>query len=785
MLPRPVGWARWLMAIYGLLLIGIGLALALPGTRLAMLGGSTYYLIAGLATIASGIVLVRGRWQGAWIFAGVLAGTLGWAFREVGLDGWALVPRLVAPFVLGIPLGLGLLLAAFPQRRLTIGIGTLASIGLLALAILAMREKIETPGDAPLTDGGSAPAAQDWAYYGNDAGGSRHSSLAQINSRNVSGLKLAWSTHVDQVFSPGNSAMRLEVTPLKIGNLVYACTDLDDVFALDADSGTIRWHFQSHDDTPKPKTKIGTCRGLTYYQVPGATGICARRIYKADTRLIALDALTGRICAGFGANGQVDLLHQIGLTTPGYYTATSPPQLVRGKLVVNAFIPDGQSLGEPSGVIRAFDAVTGKLAWAWDMARPDRHGAPPLGETYTRGTPNSWAPISADETLGLVYVPTGNATPDYFGAHRKPAMERYSSSLVALDAATGELRWNFQFIHHDLWDYDVSVQPVLIDLPTPEGTVAAVAQATKSGQLFVLDRRTGKPVFQVRERPVPQGAVKGDWVSATQPHSALPDFVGPRLTERDMWGTTPLDQLWCRIRFREARYDGPFTPVGVEKPTIVTPGFSGGIEWGSSSYDPQRHLLLLISNYIVNYDQLVPRSEMTAEDSQPSRDPRTIDYSRVPQKGVPYGARTPPFIGPAGAPCTRPPFSRLNAIDLRTGKLAWSRPLGTARALGAYGIQSGLPIRIGTPSFGGSMTTAGGLTFVGASLDHSLRAFETSTGRLLWRGNLPSNGLATPMTYSTADGRQMVVIAAGDPPNPAKPNVAGGTIVAFALPSTD
>jgi len=501
-----------------------------------------------------------------------------------------------------------------------------------------------------------------------------------------------------------------------------------------------------------------------------------------------MDAATGVPCPQFGDAGRVDLHKGMGPFMPGYYYVTSAPTEVRGKIVVGGFVADNQETNEPSGVIRAFDGVTGKLAWAWDMGRPGVHTEPPDGQTYTHGTPNSWSPMSADDDLGLVFVPTGNATPDYFGAFRTPEMEQFSSSVVAIDAETGEPRWHFQTVHHDIWDYDVSVQPTLVDLRMADGVVPVVVQPTKHGEIFVLDRRTGTPIFPVTERPVPQHPVEGERLSPTQPHSAVADLVGGRLTEKDMWGATPLDQLWCRIKFREARYEGPFTPITL-RPTIVQPGYSGGVEWGSSTYDPKTNLLVVNSNFVVNIDRLMTRDETDRLGIHPGKDLTSVDWGHVPQGGVPYGAEPEPFLSPAGTPCQRPPYSLLTAIDLTTGKRAWSRPLGTARSIGPFGLESHLPFAIGTPSFGGAITTDSGLTFIAASLDHTIRAFDTKTGALLWTADLPGDGLTTPMTYLAPNGRQFLIIGIGDVGKGMKSTSAaiqaksaGGTIIAFALP---
>jgi quinoprotein glucose dehydrogenase len=384
--------------------------------------------------------------------------------------------------------------------------------------------------------------------------------------------------------------------------------------------------------------------------------------------------------------------------------------------------------------------------------------------------------MSADETLGLVYVPTGNSTPDYWGGHRSPESNKYASSVVALDAATGAPRWNFQTTHYDVWDYDVASQPVLFDLKTPKGVVPALLQPSLRGQLFVLDRRTGVALLAVVEKPAPQaGAVEK--LAPTQPWStALPNLGGPPLTESRMWGVTALDQLWCRIKYREARYDGSFTPPGLSY-SIQDPGYIGGVNWGSATIDNGRQLAFVVSNRIVNYIRLVKRDDPAAKGLKP--DPSSNLGGLVPQQGTPFAADIKPFLSPLGVPCQQPPHGLINAIDLTSGKMVWSRPLGTARDLGPWRIPSHLPFTIGTPTFGGAMSTAGGLVFAGASQDHAFRAFDSATGKLVFEADLPGVSATRPMTFlSGEDGRQYVVVASEAPPKGGAPY---GALTAFVL----
>ena len=773
--------------LYAAIVIVVGIELLLGGIKLIAVGGSWYYAIAGAATFVAGLCLWFGDWRGAGVYAAMLLGTFVWALWEAGTDPWALSARLTAPIVLGLPLLVTALCST--RRRRYAGVAALSVMAaLVGVVWWSQRSMSEAaPISGPIVESAVGEHTADWLHYGNTQSGNRHSPLTQITPDNVAKLQVAWSTYLFQPLN-GLKTVKFEATPLKIGDSLYTCTGLNDIFALDASTGAIRWHFDA--ELNYKGIPNGTCRGLAYYRVPSATGVCSARLYTAtvDAHILAVDAATGVPCHDFGDNGRVDLQKGMGPSVPGYYYVTSAPTVVRGRLVVGGFVADGQETGEPSGVIRAFDAVTGKLSWAWDMGNSGVHTEPAEGQTYTRGTPNSWAPMAADETLGLVFVPTGNAGPDYFGAHRSKEMETYSTSLVAIDAETGEPRWHFQAVHHDVWDYDVSAQPNLIDIPSPKGVVPAVVQPTKNGEVFVLDRRTGAPVFPVTERPAPQGPVEGDWLSPTQPHSAIPDLIGARLTERAMWGATPIDQLWCRIKFREARYEGPFTPLTL-RPTIVQPGFSGGIEWGSSTFDPATNYLVLNANFVVNRNRLMSREETDRRGLFPSKDPPQIEWGHVPQAGTPYGAETVPFLSPTGAPCTQPPYSALTAIDLTTGRRVWSRPLGLARSIGVYGFASHLPLTIGTPTFGGAITTASGLIFIAATLDHAIRAFDIRTGRMLWQADLPADGLATPMTYEAPNGRQYLVVGVGDAAAGLKAEgsalggrSAGGTLVAFALP---
>ena len=500
----------------------------------------------------------------------------------------------------------------------------------------------------------------------------------------------------------------------------------------------------------------------------------------ADVQRVAIDAKTGQPCEGFGEQGVVQLSQGMGKIIPGFYFQTSAPLVARDYVVIGGWVVDNQMRGEPSGVIRAFDARTGALVWAWDLANPAITRDPPEGGTYTRGTPNMWTTASYDDDLGLVYLPLGNATPDYFGADRPPNSDEYNASLVALDVMTGRERWHFRTVNHDIWDYDLPSQPALIDLPDDKGNVVkAVLQTTKRGQLFLLDRTNGKPIADVAEKPVPQnGAVPEEKLAPTQPYSVgMPTIGAEKLTEQMAWGTTMFDQLYCRIAFRQLRYDGDFTPIGLT-PAIEQPGNIGGLNWGSVSVDARNGRVFMNDIRIPSVFYLVKREQYAEATKHIHSD--GAGHGPSPQAGTPYGMVTGVWLSPLGIPCNQPPFGTIAAVDLKSRKVAWEIPAGTAEQLGPFGMAAGLPMTMGMPTYGGTVTTAGGLVFLAGYQDFYIRAYDAETGAELWKHKLPVGSSATPMTYvSPKTGRQYVVISVGGAVY--SPHI-GDYVIAFALP---
>jgi quinoprotein glucose dehydrogenase len=620
------------------------------------------------------------------------------------------------------------------------------------------------------------PAADDWPQWGRNLAGTRYSPVTQINVGNVAGLRIAWKVRTGDDPAQKQDIRNLpafEATPLKVGQFLFLCTPRNIVIAIDAESGAERWRFDPKTDTRGHY--LVTCRGVAYDESDSTTPIepCHRRIFAAtlDARLLALDAATGKLCKDFGDHGVVSLRPGLGEIRPGYYSVTSAPLAIRGLVITGALVLDNMSTDEPSGVVRAFDATTGRLRWAWDSGTGEPRNGSGTDALYSRGSPNAWAPFSADTALGLVYVPTGNRTPDYWGAWRSPTEENFASAVVALEIETGRVRWVYQTVHHDLWDYDVASQPVLSDFPTPAGPMPALIQATKTGQLFVLDRRTGKPLTTVKERPVPQRPVPGERLSATQPFSIeMPSLHPQSLAEADLWGLTPLDRYLCVREFRSHRHEGLFTPPSLQG-TITYPMNVGASSWGSVSVDEDRQILLANTNRLASIVQLIPRSEADRREA-------AGETLFMPQRNAPYAVTITPFLSPLGVPCTPPPWGMLTAIDLKTRHVLWQTPLGNTRDLAPLGIER----PYGVPNTGGSVVTAGGLTFIAATTDRYFRAFDTTTGKELWRADLPAGGQATPMTYiSGQSGRQFVVISAGGHQHLG--SRLGDYVIAYALPN--
>ncbi len=803
-----------------------GLALVVGGIWLIAAGGSWFYLIAGLAFLATAVLAAMRRPAALTLYAVFVVGTLAWALWEAGFDWWPLAARGDVIFLMGI-----LLLLPFVTRRLGPpeahpGVFRGAGASLTAALVVALVGAGVSWFTDPHAIEGALPEARaevasvgpdipagEWHAYGRTGWGQRYAPASQITPANIDRLEVAWHYHAGDVSQPGDPVeTTFEVTPLKIGERLYICTPHQNVVALDATTGEEIWRFD-----PLIRGDLAlqhlTCRGLSYQppsaaasapaeEAPEAAAVptqeeapgpvpdlpvvaataertnpdCTAKLFMptADGRLIALDPETGAVCTSFGRGaGQINLWRNMPNVRPGGYYSTSPVVVTENLVVVAGTTLDNVSVNEASGVVRAFDVNTGDIVWAFDTGAPQTTVPLPEGETYTANSPNSWSISAVDEELGLVYVPLGNQPPDQWGANRTESVERFSSSVVALNLSDGSVAWVFQTVHHDLWDYDVPSQPSLIDLTVDGETVPALVQPTKQGELYVLNRETGEPVLPVQEVPVPQGAVDPDHTAPTQPVSAL-SFDPPALQESDMWGATLFDQMACRIAFNGYRYDGRYTPPTLEG-TLVYPGNFGVFNWGSIAVDPVREVAFSTPAYLAFVSRLVPRPNDDALVVNP-KEPGGSLPALNENFGAPYAVELKPFTSFLGIPCQQPPWGYVAGADLRTGEIAWMHRNGTVQDLSPIPV----PIKMGVPDLGGPVITGGGVAFISGTLDYYVRGFDVTTGEQIWESRLPAGGQATPMSYVGRDGRQYVVVAAGG--HGSLGTKRGDSIIAYALP---
>jgi quinoprotein glucose dehydrogenase len=767
-----------------------GLYLLIGGIWLVAIGGSWYYPIAGVVMLITAWLLWQRKALALWIYAALLLCTAAWGVWEVGFDFWALTPRLDVLFFFGV-----WLILPFVYRNLIIpaagaapALGAVLAITVVALAWAVFNDPQEINGtlsadaQTPAAASSTIPDA-DWPAYGRNQEGQRYSPLKQINDKNVGQLKEAWTFQTGDVKRPTDPGeITNEVTPIKIRDTLYLCTAHQQLFALDAATGKQKWKFDPRLDT-NPSFQHVTCRGVSYHEAtadnasPDVVSDCPRRIILPvnDGRLFAINADNGQLCESFANKGILNLQTNMPVTTPGMYEPTSPPIITDKVIVIAGAVTDNYSTREPSGVIRGFDVNSGKLLWAFDPGAKEPNTIPGDEHHYSLNSPNSWAPAAYDAKLDLVYLPMGVTTPDIWGGNRTPEQERYASSIVALNATTGKLAWSYQTVHHDLWDMDMPSQPTLADISDKNGNLIPVIYApAKTGNIFVLDRRDGKLVVPAPEKPVPQGAAKGDYVTPTQPFSELSFRPKKDLSGADMWGATLYDQMVCRIIFHKLRYEGIFTPPS-EQGTLVFPGNLGMFEWGGISVDPNRQVAIANPMALPFVSKLMPRGP--GNPMEPPKDAKGsgTETGIQPQYGVPYGVTLNPFLSPFGLPCKQPAWGYISAVDLKTNEVVWKKRIGTVRDSSPLP----LPFKMGMPMLGGPISTAGNVLFIGATADNYLRAYNMSNGDKLWEARLPAGGQATPMTYEV-NGKQYVVISAGG--HGSFGTKMGDYIVAYALP---
>lgn len=588
-----------------------------------------------------------------------------------------------------------------------------------------------------------APAADgDWPAYGRDALGSRFSPLTQIDRGNVASLAVAWTYHTGEPLPTADRRRSLEVTPVVADGVMYISTPLGKVIALDPVTGTEKWKYDARVDAG---LRFGdfTTRGVSLWR--------DRVIFATtDGRLIALDRATGAPVKSFGRDGVVDLRARI-RNAPfevAEYEVTSPPAIINDLIVVGSAVADNNRTDAASGEVRAYDAATGASRWSWDPVPQDPSDpAYPQWEgerAHRTGAANAWSVIAADPARDLVFVPTSSASPDYFGGERRGRND-YANSIVALRASTGKVVWHFQTVHHDLWDYDNASPPLLAAVKGQP----AVIQTTKTGMMYVLNRETGAPIFPVEERPVPASTLPDERAWPTQPFSTLPP-----LSPHAWNGATENDA--CRALMGGLRNEGIFTPPSLEG-TLVMPSNIGGAHWGGLTFDPSRQVAIVPVNRLAAMVRIIPATGANLDSLRGERS--RLGYEDTRMRGTPYIMRRKILFVPPGVPCTPNPPAALVAIDLATGAKKWETPI--------------------LPNLGGPISTASGLTFMAATIDRKMRAFDSETGRELWSADLPAGGKATPMTFLGRDGRQYVVIAAG---GDGETWGASDAVVAFALP---
>ena len=622
-----------------------------------------------------------------------------------------------------------------------------------------------------------------WTHYGGSQHGLQYSSLSQITPENVSELKLAWLFRTGELGQGHREPFAFQANPILVEGRLYLPTGSAIVFALDPASGEEIWRFDAEIDRSLHHAEIAN-RGVTSWidekAPPGAA--CRHRIFVGtlDARLSALDGENGRPCADFGEDGQLFLERDVGADIDEgiNYTVTSPPVVVNDFLIVGSAIGDNRSVETELGIVRGIDVRSGAERWRWDPIPrgPDdpAYKSWNADEAAITGSANAWAPLAADSELGLVYVPTGSASPDFYGGERE-GDNLYANSLVALHAETGELAWYRQLIHHDVWDYDLASQPTLVELHHEGAVVPAVLQATKTGMIFTFDRRTGDPVFDIEERPVPQGGVAGEHLSPTQPFPVAPPPLARHdvIDQEDAWGMLYFDKRACRKKIATLRSEGIFTPPSLEG-TIMFPGYAGGINWGGLAFDPKRQTAVVFSMDLPMEVALIPRDDLRSVYESGNFEGQ--EFAR--QTGTPYGMRRDALLSPLDVPCIAPPWGTVSAVDMRTGKIDWQIPLGTIQDVAPAIVPN---FEYGVPGIGGPMITSSGLIFIGAAIDNYLRAFDIETGQKLWEGRLPAGGQATPMSYSLEEtGKQYVVIAAGG--HGRIGSTTGDYVIAYSLP---
>ncbi len=781
----------------GIVMAILSIALLYMGAQLVAVGGSQAYSVIALGVLATAVLVFLKKKSALTLYALLMWGIVLWIVYEVGFDKWQWIPRgdlfALIGFWLAMPWVVRPLLrnqAAGSNRGFHPFLGgTVAVMALIVIALMfydpySVKGQIGTSAASRSTE----VAGNEWVAYGGTQNGQRFSSLEQINPQTINKLSVAWEYHTGDLREADKDAgeYTFEATPLKVNNRVYVCTPHNEVHAINPENGKPDWKY-TPEKTRSYLQQHQTCRGVSYYAAPTVQNApaaqCEKRIIMAtaDARLVALDADTGKLCSDFGSNGVVDLHDNMGKVRPHALMQTAAP-LVAGDLIVlgGSVMDNGYDQGNPSGVIRAYNVMTGKLVWNFDPENPQNTAPVSAEQSYPQDTPVAWATLSADLKNGLVYVPFGNASPDETGTRRDPNSntEKFRDALVALDLKTGAFKWKFQTSHNDLWDRDNPSQPSLLDLGKEGSKQPALLLPTKVGNIFVLNRLTGEPITPVDQARVQTaGGVQGERFAPTQPVSRL-NFIPPPLTEKSMWGVTPFDQMACRTTFNTLRYDGnPWTPA-TESGSLIYPGNIGVFNWGSVAVDPDRQILVATPVRLAYIYNLIKRPEQDQEKRLFTKDGKP--YWNENFNGD-YAIRISRLASGLGIPCTAPPWGSMVGVDLNTGKTEWKRRVGTTKNLKTTFMEDRFPVGfpMGMVAHGGPLVTAGGVVFHGATADNFIRAYDVNTGEALWQYELPAGGQATPSTYIGSDGKQYVIISAGG--HGSLGTTLGDSVIAFRL----
>ena len=781
----------------------LGAALVWTGAEIALNGGGVYYIGAGLLFWAGLAALVLAPVSLALLPSGLLLGlTFLWGLIEIAANDWPvswqfdLLGRIAVPGLI-FALLLAVVIWGSPRQlqprwlRPTAWGAVFAGIAGAGLTLALVWERPTAPaGQEVVTQ--SFPGhntAEDWSAFGGSPLGARYTPAGQITRANIADLTEVWRIQTGDMTDNTRISYSAQNTPIYVDGTLFACTPSQQVIALDPATGVRLWHFDPETSESDMESLFSVaCRAVAHHRNTAGDERCSARIFvtTVDSRLYALDAASGAICPDFGTQGVVDLALGLGLQETGLASSTSGPAVVGDLVVIGQQVSDNQRRDAPSGVVRAYDAVSGDLIWAWDALRQGI-AAEPLaqGEIFPRGTPNVWNVISGDPEAGIIYIATGNSANDHWGGARSAEEDRFTSAVIAIDMQTGETIWDFATVIHDLWDYDLGAQPALMDMQIDGEMRRVVVQGTKQGSLYVLDAATGEHLRPIEQRPAPQGALPGDWTHETQPQAVFyPNFagrIGPdpeTLHHSQTWGVAMIDAALCRRNFLRMDYRGIYTPPS-ENPhgMLLHPGTVGGINWGGVGLDLARDIVITNHSRLPNVVTMIPRAEV--DDMPVGLGGARPDQDVAPQWLAPYGVDRPMWLSILGAPCIAPPWGYVAATDLQSGALLWSLPFGTGFDTGPMGLPTFLRVPLGTVNIGGPLVTASGITFIGAAQDNFFRAYETETGQLLWSARLPAGGQASPMSF-VHDGRQYIILHAAG--HSQLETTVGDYIIAYALP---